>query len=188
VAGAAALASVAAVLATGDRPAVVLVLVAGLGAVALAWPSRAGRWAAGAAGERRTAAALEGVEADGYDVLHDVRLPGRRWNLDHVLLGPAGVVVVDSKQWRRPTRVARRWPKVVEQTVGWQIDAVAAALPDELTVHGFVCVHGAQVKRRWWTGARWAPIGDGAHLRRWLRRLPSGHDGRGARKAFEPRH
>ena len=162
--------------------AVAAATVAGL------WPSRAGRWAAGAAGERATARALEGVEREGYTVLHDVRLRGRRWNLDHVLLGPAGVVVIETKQWRRPITVHGRWPKVVEERVGWQIDAVTAALGQATNVHGYLCVHGARVKRRWWAGARNAPVGDGRHLRRWLRRLPpdpaKGHEP--ARKVFEP--
>lgn len=139
-------------------------------AVALAvvlWPSSAGRWAAGAAGERATARALEGVGRDGWTVFPDVRLGGRRWNLDHVLVGPPGVVVVETKQWRRPVRTYRRHPRIVEERVGWQCDAVAAALGTDL-VRPYLCVHGATV-RRW---RRWAPIGDGRHLRRWLRRLP----------------
>lgn len=180
--------AVAAGAGAGAPPAA---LLAAVGAVLLAialWPSKSGRWAAGAAGERATARALEGVEAEGYEVLHDVRLRGRPWNLDHVLLGPAGVVIVESKQWRRPVTVRRRWPRIVEERVGWQIDAVVSALradgqPDA-AVHGFVCVHGARVKRTWWTGARSAPIGDARHLRRWLRRLPNGCEP--DRKVFDP--
>jgi hypothetical protein len=162
--------------------------VAVVALVATAWPGRrAGRWASGAAGERRTAAALEGLEADGWTVLHDVRLPGRRWNLDHVLLGPPGVVVVESKQWRTPVRVRRRRPRIWQERVGWQVEAVEAAVGGRLPVHGFLCVHGAAVRRSTWTGARWAPVGDGPHLRRWLRRLPAVRpDHRAAREVFEP--
>ena len=188
---AAGLGGVAAGVRLGVAPAALAAAAGGSAAIAL-WPTRAGRWAAGAAGERATARALAGVEAEGWTVLHDVRLPGRRWNLDHVLLGPAGVVLVETKQWRRPVTVRRRWPQVVEEKVGWQLDAVAAALrahghPD-VTVHGFVCVHGARVRRPWWwPGARRAPIGDARHLRRWLRRLPrsaiAGHEL--GRKVFE---
>lgn len=135
--------------------------------VVVAWPSTAGRWAAGAAGERATARALDGIERAGWTVLHDVRLPGRRWNLDHVLLGPAGVVVVETKQWRRPVRTLRRHPRILDERVGWQCDAVAAALGTE-DVWGYLCVHGARVRRL----RRWTPVGDPTHLRRWLRRLP----------------
>lgn len=139
--------------------------LAALAVVAALWPSTAGRWAAGAAGERATARALAGVERDGWTVLTDVRPPGKRWNLDHVLIGPAGVVVVETKQWRRPIRTWRRHPRVVRDRVDWQVDAVARLLGTD-AVSGYLCVHGARVRRL----RRWAPVGDGRHLRRWLRR------------------
>ena len=64
------------------------------------------RWRAGAEGERATAAALEALVPDGWLLLHDVRWPGRpRANLDHVVVGPGGVVVVDAKNWSTPVRV-----------------------------------------------------------------------------------
>lgn len=135
------------------------------------WPSGAGRWAAGAAGERATALALAGVEDDGWTVLHDVRLPGRRWNLDHLLVGPPGIVIVETKQWATPVRVARRHRPAVLRPVEWQVEEVERAVRrPEVPVRLFLCVHGASVRRRWW--ARRAPVGDGTHLRRWLRRLP----------------
>ncbi len=139
--------------------------------VGAAWPSRAGRWAAGAAGERATARALDGLERSGWVVFHDRRLIGRDWNLDHLLIGPAGVVVVESKQWRTPVRTWRRTPRVYRQRVLWQVEAVERALRavgDDTPVYGYLCVHGARV-RRW---RRRTPVGDGRQLRRWLRRLP----------------
>ena len=165
---------VAGLIGSSGRPRVAAVAVAvAVGAVIVAWPGRrAGRWAAGAAGERRTAEALHGVEREGWAVLHDVRLRGRRWNLDHVLVGPGGVVVVETKQWRTPVRALRRHPRIVEERVGWQVDALRTATGGRVAVHGFLCVHGAPVRRWRLTGARWAPVGDGRHLRRWLRRLP----------------
>lgn len=58
-------------------------------------------WAAGAAGEARVAAILESLQAKGWMTLHDVHWPGRpKANLDHVLVGPGGVVVVDAKNWQ----------------------------------------------------------------------------------------
>jgi hypothetical protein len=108
-------------------------------------------------------------------VLHDVRLPGRGWNVDHLLIGPPGIVIVETKQWRRPVRTLRRHPKVVVERVGWQVDAVARAFGlDRTLVHPYLCVHGAPVRRL----RRWTPAGDGRHLRRWLRRLPPELDGR----------
>lgn len=143
--------------------------LATLAVVALVWPDRSGRWAAGAAGERATAVALRGVESEGFVVWHDVRLRGRRWNLDSVLVGPPGIVIVETKQWARDVRVARRRRPAVLRSVAWQVEALDAVLRTDAPLHQFLCVHGAKVHRRWW--ARRAPVGDGTHLRRWLRGL-----------------
>ncbi len=58
----------------------------------------AGKWAAGAEGERRVADALTSLPA-GWTVVHDRLLrPGRSAaNLDHVVIGPTGVYLVDAK-------------------------------------------------------------------------------------------
>lgn len=57
-------------------------------------------WSVGAEGERLVAAELETLEATGWKLLHDVHWPGRpRANLDHLLIGPGGVIVVDAKNW-----------------------------------------------------------------------------------------
>lgn len=54
----------------------------------------------GAEGEEATAAELCALSAKGWVVLHDVRWPGRRFaNVDHVVIGPPGVFVIDSKNW-----------------------------------------------------------------------------------------
>lgn len=60
----------------------------------------AGAWAAGADGERRVAAELEALGPE-WLVLHDrLLVPGRsESNLDHVLVGPGGVVLLDTKNW-----------------------------------------------------------------------------------------
>lgn len=64
-------------------------------------------WDAGAVGERVVADKLSELVPHGWYVLHDVHWPGRpKANLDHVLVGPGGVVVVDSKNWTGEVRVA----------------------------------------------------------------------------------
>jgi hypothetical protein len=64
-------------------------------------------WAHGAQGEAVTARMLGALESRGWAIRHDVRLRGRRFNVDHVLVPPCGtaVVVLDTKAWdrRRPT-------------------------------------------------------------------------------------
>ena len=51
-------------------------------------------WAIGARGEEKLAEAL-----DGFTVLHDRRVSGTRGNIDHVVVAPAGVFVVDAKRY-----------------------------------------------------------------------------------------
>ena len=78
----------------------------GLAALAAGWMLRfqpspeALAWRHGAAGERRTARLLAPLEWHGWAVLHDLALPGSPANLDHLAIGPGGVFVIDSKQYR----------------------------------------------------------------------------------------
>lgn len=61
----------------------------------------------GAAGEHDVRGKLSELVPRGWYVLHDVYWPGRpKANLDHVLVGPGGVVVVDCKDWTGEVRVA----------------------------------------------------------------------------------
>jgi hypothetical protein len=57
-------------------------------------------WRRGAAGERRTARLLAPLERRGWAVLHDLAIPGTQANIDHLVIGPGGVLVIDSKQYR----------------------------------------------------------------------------------------
>lgn len=53
----------------------------------------------GAEGEAETARVLATLPP-GWTVLHDLRWPGRRLaNVDHVVIGPSGIFVIDSKNW-----------------------------------------------------------------------------------------
>lgn len=57
-------------------------------------------WEAGAAGERRVAQQLDLLVQHGWTALHDVHWPGRpKANLDHVLIGPGGIIIIDAKNW-----------------------------------------------------------------------------------------
>jgi hypothetical protein len=80
--------------------------LAGLaGAALVGWrlrfrPSTQARtWQRGAAGERQTARLLDRLGRDGYVVLHDLAMPGSPANVDHLVIGPSGLFVIDSKQW-----------------------------------------------------------------------------------------
>lgn len=131
------------------------VLAAGLfGRVAwLVYRPGRNSWKAGATGERKTARLLAPLERQGWRVLHDRAIPGSRANLDHLLVGAAGVVYVDSKHWasdksrlqlRGGTLWYGRYPQTrALQTVAWEAGVAAVALG--VSVRAVVAVHGAAV-------------------------------------------
>lgn len=51
-------------------------------------------------GEKAVGQFLEGLRAQGYSVFYD--LVGVGFNVDHVLIGPAGVFTVETKTWSKP--------------------------------------------------------------------------------------
>ncbi len=68
--------------------------------------ARQSGFAAAAFSEPRTALALRPLEDRGWRVLHDRRWPGStRANVDHVVIGPPGVMVVDTKHWAGPIEI-----------------------------------------------------------------------------------
>jgi hypothetical protein len=167
-------------------PRLVLVL-GGLAAVAAGWGLRfrpspeAIAWRRGAAGERRTARLLGPLERHGWVVLHDVAVPGSRANIDHLAIGPGGIFVVDSKQYRGRLQLdgsGRLWhgryplaPTL--QAVSFEADQAARVLLNPgVVVVPIVAVHGAQVP---WgkvvmTGI---PVVSARRLPRMLRELPA---------------
>ena len=138
-----------------------LSVLAGLAvAVGLAWLLRFRgspdtlAWRRGAAGERRTARLLAPLERRGWAVLHDLAIPGSAANIDHLVIGPGGVLVIDSKQYRGPLRVdrdgmvwhGRHLLVAALRRVLWQADQVDEVLGiADLTVAAIVASHGARV-------------------------------------------
>jgi hypothetical protein len=140
-------------------PRLALVLGA-VAAVAAGWGLRfqpspdAVAWRQGAAGERRTARLLVGLERLGWVVLHDLAIPGSGANLDHLVIGPGGVFVIDSKHYRGRLQLdpsGRLWhgryplaPTL--RAVSFEADRAALVLTDpDVVVVPIVAVHGAQV-------------------------------------------
>ena len=71
-----------------------------LGGLALALsndPSSTRIWQRGSVGESRLGAALGRIARADEVVLRDRRVPGTRTNIDHVVVAPSGVYVVDAK-------------------------------------------------------------------------------------------
>jgi hypothetical protein len=135
-------------------------VLGGLAVVVAGWGLRfrpspeAIAWRRGAAGERRTARLLGPLERQGWVVLHDLAVPGSRANVDHLVIGPGGVFVIDSKLYRGRLQLdgsGRLWhgryPLASSlQAVSFEADQAAQVLPDPgVVVLPVVAVHGAQV-------------------------------------------
>lgn len=80
-----------------DEPIPLEVMVKGREATLRA---RADARAIGPRGELATEELLRPLEAKGFVVLRDVAVPATRVSVDHVVIGPTGVFVVESKCWR----------------------------------------------------------------------------------------
>jgi hypothetical protein len=135
-------------------------VLSGLAAIAAGWGLRfrpssdAVAWRRGAAGERRTARLLEPLEGHGWAVLHDLAIPGSRAHLDHLVIGPGGVFVIDSKQYRGRLQLDStgrlwhgRYPLATAlRAVDFEADRAAQLLVDpDVVVMPIVAIHGARV-------------------------------------------
>jgi hypothetical protein len=72
-------------------------------------PQSTTAWKTGADGEARAGARLAKLlEASGVGLLHDRRMPGSRSaNIDHIAIGPGGITVIDTKNYRGKVHVER---------------------------------------------------------------------------------
>jgi hypothetical protein len=146
-------------LATQAGLARTLPTVAGLAAAALVgWrlrfrPSEQARaWRRGAHGERQTARLLDRFSRDGYQVFHDLAMPGSPANVDHLVVGPSGVYVIDSKQWTGSVHQGAdgliwhnhyRLDRTLA-TIRWQALTLGRLLG--IPVAPLLCVHDAHVQ------------------------------------------
>jgi hypothetical protein len=113
---------------------------------------RAVAYALGEAGEQLVGAQLDLLRVHGWDVAHDVRWPGRpRANIDHVAVGPGGILVVDAKNWSGSVSVRHGVLRQNGRRRGAQTDGVARAaaavaellnLPWALHVVPVLCLAG----------------------------------------------
>jgi hypothetical protein len=142
-------------VATGLAGLLVVVAAAGLGWRLRFRPSADTlAWRRGAAGERRTAKLLAPLERHGWAVLHDLAIPGTQANIDHLVIGPGGVVVVDSKQYRGRLWLdcygmvwhGRHLLVSALRKVRWEADQADEVLGiADVQVAAIVAVHGASV-------------------------------------------
>jgi hypothetical protein len=116
-------------------------------------PSEQARsWQRGAHGERGTARLLDRLTRDGYVIFHDLAVPGSDANVDHLVIGPTGLFVIDSKQWTGSVHQSadglawhNHYP--LDRTlamVRWEATAVGRLLGTRVAT--LLCVHGAHIQ------------------------------------------
>jgi hypothetical protein len=85
-------------------------------------------------------------------IFHDLAMPDSLANLDHLVLGPSGVFVIDSKQWTGQVHQSSdgliwhdhyRLDRTLA-TIGWQAETPGRLLG--VPVAPLVCVHGAHIQ------------------------------------------
>ncbi len=111
-------------------------------------------WQRGAAGERHVARLLEPLVQQGWGVNHDLHVSGSKANIDHVVIGPPGVFVIDAKHYRVRLRLSgdgllwhgRYLLSPALSTVRWEADKLQARLgAADIAVVPIVAVVGATV-------------------------------------------
>jgi hypothetical protein len=83
-------------------------------------PQSTKAWATGAQGEKRQGRLLDGLVGDGVHVLHDRRIPPTKANIDHIVVCPSGVFVIDAKKYQgqRPSlRIEVGWIRARTETL-----------------------------------------------------------------------
>lgn len=123
-------------------------------------PASTTAWATGAEGERALAAKLEQGLPESISVLHDRRVPGSRANIDHIVVAPSGIYVVDAKKYAGQIRrrdagglfsiderlyVGRRDCTKLVTAMAFQHRAVRQALAmDSIEITAVLCFVGAE--------------------------------------------
>lgn len=114
-------------------------------------------WATGATGEERVGARLDALAEIGAITLHDRRIPRSRANIDHLVVTPWGVWVVDTKHYRgkkvdfdvvgsffgiggrKRLLVGGRDRTQLVEGVEWQVSKVKGAISNNIDVRGCLC-------------------------------------------------
>jgi hypothetical protein len=131
------------------------------------------RWLRAANGEAATSAQLDRLSDCRWFVRHDLAIPGSHANIDHLVIGPSGVWVIDTKTTRAEVRA--RWRTVHFGTrrldagsVRWEAEVVGDRLG--VLARPLIVVHGGLQTRRARCGAvRVVPPSRVVHHLRWKR-------------------
>lgn len=112
-------------------------------------------WAVGAVGEEKLGAALDARRGPHWRTLHDRLMPRSRANLDHLVVAPSGIWIIDAKRYKgRPSlkvegglfrpvtkklTVAGRDRTALVAGMHKQLAAVRGLVPEDIPVHGVLC-------------------------------------------------
>ncbi len=136
---------------------VLFFLVAVAAAILLAWGDRRlGNFLKGAKGEEWVAHELAFLSSD-YTVFNGLRLGGGKQNFDHIVVGPAGVFVVETKNWKGSVEFregklyaggkepSRPPLKQVKAATAELVSFIDEAGCNELPVHSVLCFLGTKL-------------------------------------------
>jgi hypothetical protein len=133
--------------------------------------------------QKRTLRQLSSLERRGYRAMHILPIPDSDEQIDHLVIGPAGVFAIDSEAWdkRMPVRTSNHrqlWhgPRSMQDRLEhahWEADQAAAllssAMGSPVTVRAAMAVYGPKIP---WDVAeiRDVDVFSGPRLRVYLRR------------------
>jgi hypothetical protein len=157
----------------------------GAGAV-LVYQWRTERVASWASAEHRMSRLLAPLTHHGHVVLADRALPGTRAHFDHLVIGPSGVILVDSKNWqhkrvvtgeRGRIHVGRISGRTAVRTAVFESGIVHQVLSRELgrdvPVDAVLAVHGARVPNWRSPSVSGIPLIRATKVRHWIQSRPA---------------
>jgi hypothetical protein len=127
-------------------------LAAGAMPVAMIWlPDSTIAWLTGAEGEERTGKLLRPLEGQGFRVINDRLIPHSQANIDHVVVGPPGVFVIETKNYAGRVKIhddevwvaGHRRTEIVAQAKREAAAVAAVVAPTAVTP--LLCVHRAEL-------------------------------------------
>jgi len=107
-----------------------------------------GTWSRGAEGEEVVGAVLEGLAEQGWRVIHDVSFG--RGNIDHVVVGPGGILTVETKSHPGKIFLDHLDPKMVGQAYAEKkkLEEITLMKVDSLLVFSRAYIVGPVPARR----------------------------------------
>ncbi len=127
--------------------------------------ARVQAWAEATEARHRTDRALQPLLGDGWDVAHDVRLPGVD-RIDHLAAGPSGVYLLASKAWQGVVTVDHKGATITpahDEASAWTARGPHRSLPPAAAavVHALAAAGGRSFPAPRVVVVVWAPFPEG---------------------------